>query len=411
MSPDATDILTLTNTQAKELAGRLVTIGAETYYFKDYDPRRPGQPPWRSGAEGKAFPLLGYDRTVVAYLKFFTRPTRKRLGRTAWLIAQRMHAWLPGLAAAPIAWGDTRLAGHAAESDFDFAGCLARAVPGKTWLEWKTAIGENSVRFAEDVRWRCVRDLLVSLAVLEQAGIVHGDLSPNNIVIDMEAARDQPALYLIDFDAFVAEAAGPNAAITAAEGGTYGTDGYCPPALAAAAADGDGSVAPRSDRYGRDMLLLELLLMDCGLSPDDPPSIWDRDQLDRRLAAWRARADANHLAVFSHLDPATLFAVADDERPSSTDLATGLGLPLPARPLWRHAGRVQCETLIVLGCRLSPAHVAELTRQWSPARSARPISVISSPGAGAVRRPTRLIAPFGRTSRRRSSSCCHSRSF
>ncbi len=55
----STDILTLSNTQAKELAGRLVTIGTETYYFKNYDPEHPGQPPWRSGAEGKAYPLLG----------------------------------------------------------------------------------------------------------------------------------------------------------------------------------------------------------------------------------------------------------------------------------------------------------------------------------------------------------------
>ena len=46
--------LTLSNTQAKELAGRFVTIGGTTYYFKDYDKSQPGQPPWRSGAEGKA---------------------------------------------------------------------------------------------------------------------------------------------------------------------------------------------------------------------------------------------------------------------------------------------------------------------------------------------------------------------
>jgi hypothetical protein len=375
MSADpSTPILTLTNTQAKELAGRLVTIGAETYYFKDFDRDRPGQPPWRSGAEGKAYPLLGRDRTVAAYLKFFTRPTRKRLDRTAWLIAQRIHAWLPGLAAAPIAWGDTRLASRAAEGEFDFAGCLSRAVPGKTWLELKTAINENSVRFSEDARWRCVCDLLASLAVLEQAGIVHGDLSPNNVVIDLEARTGEPMLHLIDFDAFVADAAGPNRAVALAEGGTYGTDGYCPPDLAAAAIDGDGSVAPRSDRYGRDMLLLELLLMDCGLSPDDPPSIWSRDQLDRRLAAWRGRGDRERFAALSHLDPEALFALADEDRPSSAGLAEGLGLPLPARPRGtcaagrRHAGRVPSSTPMVLGHRLSPAHVAELTRRWGPAR-------------------------------------------
>ena len=53
-----TNILTLSNTQAKELAGRVVAIGVMKYYFQNYDPKQPGQPPWRSGAEGKAYPLL-----------------------------------------------------------------------------------------------------------------------------------------------------------------------------------------------------------------------------------------------------------------------------------------------------------------------------------------------------------------
>ena len=54
--------------------------------------------------EGKAYPLLGQDGSVQAYLKFFTRPTQKRLNRTAWLIGQQIHTWLPGLAAAPLFW-------------------------------------------------------------------------------------------------------------------------------------------------------------------------------------------------------------------------------------------------------------------------------------------------------------------
>src|SRR6516162_10077907 len=121
------DILTLTNTQAKDLAGRLVKIGSETYYFKDYDRDHPGQPPWRSGAEGKAYPLLGYDHSVIAYLKFFTRPTQKRLDRTAWLIGQGVHTWLPALSAAPMIWSDTRHAEGAPDGPLDFAGYLARA--------------------------------------------------------------------------------------------------------------------------------------------------------------------------------------------------------------------------------------------------------------------------------------------
>ncbi len=326
------DILTLSNTQAKELAGRLVTIGTETYCFKNYDEQHPGQPPWRSGAEGKAYPLLDHDRLVAAYLKFFTRPTQKRLERTAWLIGQQIHTWLPGLSAAPLVWADTRHASRPPAATLDFAGCLARAVPGKTWLELKNSIHDNSVPFPEDFRWRCVRDLVLALSVLEQEGIVHGDLSPNNIVIDLEAPPDQPALYLIDFDAFVAPGAVGNEAVTVAEGGTYGTAGYCPPDLAAAAAADDGSAAPYSDRYGRDVLLLELLLMESGLSPDDPPLSWGCDQLQGRYAAWQARSGPAHLPTLSHLDPATLFTRAEEDRPPSTALAAQLGLSLPRAP-------------------------------------------------------------------------------
>jgi hypothetical protein len=383
--PSTSDILTLTNTQAKELAGRLVKVGSETYYFKDYDREHRGQPPWRSGAEGKAYPLLGYDHSVVAYLKFFTRPTQKRLDRTAWLIGQGVHTWLPGLSAAPMVWGDTRHADaaveqvsdlpetrqignlpHTSDAPFDFAGYLARAVPGKTWLELKNAIADNSARFAEELRWRCVIDLLAALAVLEQEGIMHGDLSPNNIIVDLVARTDQPALYLIDFDAFVADAAGDNRAVTVAEGGTYGTEGYCPPDLARRAVEGDGRAVPRSDRYGRDMILLELLLMDSSLSPDDPPTSWDVEKMRRRYAAVRARGDALRLSILSHLDPSTLFTRADNERPTSIELAATLGLA-PARQLPRQLSRVRAMAPVVLGKAMA-SHNGQLTRQWGPTR-------------------------------------------
>jgi hypothetical protein len=362
--PDSdSHILTLSNTQAKDLAGRFVTIGSETYHFKNYDADHPGLPPWRSGAEGKAYPLLGHGGSVAAYLKFFTHPTQKRFARTAWLIGQEMHTWLPGLAAAPLLWADTRHARRPADATLDFAGYLARGVPGETWLELKTSINDMRVSFHDDLRWRCVRDLVLTLAVLEREGIVHGDLSPNNIVINLDARGYEPALYLIDFDAFVAPTMGANKAVAVAEGGTYGTDGYCPPTLAALASAGDGSTAPYSDRYGRDMLLMELLLMDRGLSPDDPPSGWDCDQLQRRCAAWRARCDLASLRTLSHFDPATVFALAEQDRPASTQLATGLGLSLPTRrsldPRWRM-------------CRPAPAmlgHDLPIARRKWPAMS------------------------------------------
>jgi RIO-like serine/threonine protein kinase len=44
------------------------------------------------------------------------------------------------------------------------------------------------------VRRRCVENLLRGLVYLERHGIVHGDLSPNNVIIDVEASADRPML-------------------------------------------------------------------------------------------------------------------------------------------------------------------------------------------------------------------------
>ena len=345
----STDILTLTNTQARELAGRFVTIGGAKYSFQSYDPNQPGQPPWRTGAEGKAYPLVGEDGAVAAYLKFFTRPTQKRLDRTAWLIGQQMHKWLPSLAAAPVLWTDTRRGLHGARIDFHFAAYLAKAVAGETWLERKSGIADGGVRLPEDLRWRCVTDLLLSLAALERAELVHGDLSPNNVIIDLDAPLDAPVLYLIDFDAFFAPAAGANKAVTVGEGGTYGTEGYCPSDIASAACEGDASVAPYSDRCGRDMLLLEFLLMGSGLPSDDPPIDWNREQLQRQFAAWQARSDPNWVQALCHLDPATIFKLSEPERPTSLDLAVGLGLSLPERRVLRRVTELTRPAHAMLG--------------------------------------------------------------
>jgi hypothetical protein len=190
MSDDSpSNILTLTNTQAKKLAGRLVMIGTESYFFKNYNREHPGQPPWRSGAEGKAYPLLDYDRSVAAYLKFFTRPTQKRLDRTAWLIAQQLHTWLPGLAAAPLVWVDTRHDRRPPEATFDFAGYLARAVPGRTWLELKNSIHDYSLAFPEGFRWRCVRDLLLTLSCRGNLEMSHREQLRNVILMMFLRAR------------------------------------------------------------------------------------------------------------------------------------------------------------------------------------------------------------------------------
>jgi hypothetical protein len=135
----------LTNTRAKALAGRSVIISGTLYHFKNYDADHPGQPPWRSGAEGKAYPLLGGDRAIAAYLKFFTQPTKKRLNRTAWLIGQQIHNWMPNLAAAPLLWTDNGQSATDGNSDLYLSGYLAKAVPGETWLELKSGIFNRQI--------------------------------------------------------------------------------------------------------------------------------------------------------------------------------------------------------------------------------------------------------------------------
>jgi hypothetical protein len=351
----STDILVLSNTDARELAGRAVTIGAVKYSFQDYDPDQPGQPPWRTGAEGKAYPLIGQDDSVAAYLKFFTRPTQKRLDRTAWLISQQLHTWLPSLAAAPVLWTDTRHGLHGAKIDFQFAAYLAKAVPGETWLECKSGIAEGRICFPEDLRWRCVTDLLLALAALERAELIHGDLSPNNVILDLNAQSDHPAMYLIDFDAFSASAAGENQAITVGEGGTYGTEGYCPPDLAATVSAGDVSAAPYSDRFGRDVLILEFLLMGSGLPADDPLERWNREQVQLQFTAWQAHSDPKWVRALCHLNPEHVFKLSEPERPSAVDIATGLGLQLPERRVLRRTAELPRPTPAVLGYRSTTA--------------------------------------------------------
>ena len=172
-----------------------------------------------------------------------------------------------------------------------------------------------------------MRDLVLALAVLEQEGIVHGDLSPNNIVIDLAAQPDQPALYLIDFDAFVAPAAGANEAVTVAEGGTYGTEGYCPPDLAAAASRG---------RWFRGALFGPLWARHAagGTAHHGQRPVAGRSAVELGMATsfsaatrpGRPAAIPACLQTLSHLDPATLFTLAEQDRPASTELAAGLGL-------------------------------------------------------------------------------------
>ena len=105
--------------------------------------------------------------------------------------------------------------------------------------------------------------------------MLHGDLSPNNIIVNLERKAGDPALYLIDFDGFVAPAAGGALEqLSYAEGGTIGTPGYHPPDLEEHVSAGVGETAPYSDRYGRDILILEFLCFHKDLKDEGSPTEW-----------------------------------------------------------------------------------------------------------------------------------------
>lgn len=320
-------VLTLSQNQARELAGKRWVLNGANYRFADRDPDAPGDPPWRSGAEGIAYPLLGVDGQARAYAKFFDgqKITQKRIDRTKWLIEQRMDGWVPELRGAASSWVDTKVVGAPAEIGFDFTCSCARSVPGKTWAEVKADVVDGVVRLDPEVRLRSVENVIRALTVLEKAGVAHGDLSPGNVILNVDASPGEPTLYLIDFDGFFAPAAGRLARLSAGEGGTFGTEEYCPPELQRRAEQDILSAAPYSDRYGRDVLLIELLCFDADCGSEDAGSRWSREKICKGLSESGIGDRVQHLALED------VFQRPEERRPTSQDLARALNITTPPR--------------------------------------------------------------------------------
>lgn len=305
--------------ELRELAGKMWRIDGGVLRFAEY---QPGTPPWQTGTEGIAYPLHSGNGIPQAYVKFFNelRITPKRTDRSKWLIQQELGKWVPELGGAPRYWVDTVTNGQPDGIGFHFACSLANAVPGVTWLEMKAAGDHLGAEF----RRECVMNLIRGLVHLEQRDIVHGDLSPNNVIVNIGAAPGEPTLYIIDFDGFVAPAAGQDLyRLSATEGGTWGTKGYCPPDLERKASNGDLSIAPYSDRYARDMLLLELLCYDESCDFEKPVCEWPVQQVRQRLERSPVPDE------FAYLRRPDIFTMPEKQRPSSERLAKALAIAYP----------------------------------------------------------------------------------
>ena len=284
-----------------------------------------------AGSEGKAYPMMNSGGRIAIYAKFFNSLTDKRLRRIHWLIKQDIRSWAPSLAAAPFAWADSKSHGRPVGIDFDINCSLSEAVAGVTWLETKRKIVQNNLILTVHVRHKICEQFVSAITELERRNFVHGDLSPNNILIDIKETKPGHLLYVIDFDAFVAQSAGPDRALTFAENGTIGSLGYCPPDLEKLATSSPSSAAPFSDKHARDMLLIELLLFDLSLvsktdtnAHDHPPKELSKEKLTRRFDALMSKSSNELRAAFEHLNPRTVFDLAETSRPSSQEILTRL---------------------------------------------------------------------------------------
>ncbi|MBI1315217.1 phosphotransferase [bacterium] len=280
-------------------------------------------------------PLLDCENRCRWFLKVFVSETEQKQRRAEWLIAQELWRSMPELTAAPRQWIDTRDIGRPAGASFDFAGYLAAAVPGTTWCGFKSEIQESGFDISVSCRLHWVKQLLRATAMLERHGLVHGDLSENNIVIDRQTGQ----LTLIDFDGFVALHAPEDVrGLSVESGGTAGTDGYMPVDLERRQKAGEGEIIPYSDRRARDMLILELLCFDAGCCAD-PASTWDWKEIADRLPL-KSLGDAAR-----YFDDLGIIDVTETQRLSSSELAGSMKIGLQPAALNRFRTSVSNENI------------------------------------------------------------------
>ena len=314
------------------------------------------------------------------------------------------HAYMGRqLEGAPVRWVSSATSAPPAGIEFDFAASWCPAAPGLTWLEWKRQIAEGRAEIALRDRWRCIQDLIRSLAILEREDIQHGDLSPTNIILNLYSRPDEPApaLYLIDFDAFVSGRADKAIAqLSVAEGGKCGSPGYTPPELVRRQQMGH-DVAPGSDRFARDMLLLELLTFDPGFPSEAPPESWDRTRLEHSRESAFARLLGSSTQSLHYLRSSAIFNLEEKDRPSSSQLARGLGL-LPPEPQVPSPGtRIPVsssrQTRKRPNARASVHRLAPATQRSSRRSGLRPFLTLVIISAGL--NLARMVLPFGSSRR------------
>lgn len=319
--PDHTDTSEFSSSDLEDLRGMRWELNDEIFHIPKGRPGDDGHVV-DGGGEAYVVPLLDERNTCRWFLKIFRNSSNmaRRRTRAEWLISQRMHEWVPELQAAPRYWIDTRDCGRPDGFSRDFSGYLAAPVPGRTWHAFKMDVTDSCQSISHECRQRWVAQFLRATAMLERRGIVHGDLSDNNVLVDPESGD----LHLIDFDAFVA----PNAPreiqrLTGQAGGTVGTADYMPVDLQQRFRAGETDVSPYSDRRGRDLLLLELLCFESGCPDEETPSYWGWRVVEERLETTELGTARRY---FQRRE---ILVLPEHQRIASQELAMAMRIALP----------------------------------------------------------------------------------
>lgn len=330
------DYVAISPRQASRLAGCQWTMDGTYYFFGDR---------MRAGGEAFVYPLLGADKKTVAYVRFlqekFASPAR--VERTDWFIRRNWPSVSSVFMGAPYAWASTFEYGRPAEFEHDFTATLHKAVPGESWASIKaSAFRRKRPLPTARTRRAVARSMIAQFATIESLCITQGDPSDGNLIVDLANGEAR----LIDFDTFVFRSRDLRfPALSVAEGGAKGTPGYMPPDLEQSTSR---EVAPYSDRFGRDMLLLELL----GLQPGDPPDASPARWIHQKILLDSARPLAERLGL-PHLLDMSVFSLPEEQRPSSNDLAIAVDCQWP-EVNWPMPNRTWREWFIEVLKRLEP---------------------------------------------------------
>lgn len=300
--------------QARQLAGKTLRTGNRAFVFGSEDTIK-------LGGQAIALPLFDKSGRRVAFFRssLALGATSDKIDRTSWLIGQKLHLKNEAFAAAPQLWFNSKIHGRPDGIAFDVAATIHGCAPGRSWKDWKEQVEfGNAGAPTVDQRLKFARSLVQRLASLEafgRNGFLHGDLSDGNIMLD----ADSGLVHLIDFDCFVFDS--PTLSKTRLhvdEGGSKGTPSYMPPHLEE---ETSLHVGPVSDRFARDMLLIELLAFQPGDPIDTSPLYWTGQK--------ELLADSAELArslQMDHLLHASVFSLQESERPSSFKIASRISV-------------------------------------------------------------------------------------